>query len=505
MQLVRSVKMSMVALWLAALLIGWGSASAVWAGNRAPLAEELTSSTKTAAQPNVVAGGTVAYTVSINNTGTSPTIVTITDTLPVELTLLSVSASAGTVNHEGNTMTGTLAVNANQIVTVSYTAQVTDTVMIGALITNTVEIVGSTTAVTRTATVTVVEPSTDATVYLPLIMTAPATPPITEIPTLVLSSTRPNSGNSRTLSWTGGIAGLTYELQEAQTADFAAVAVIGAGSNTSHMRQLPASTHNVHFYRVRGVHNGNTGEWSNVVRVVGAYADDFSDSASGWALARTTFIEKVSTYYENAQNGYPDRSLLVIKSEDSWDWGISSPLKPAPEPPYVIEYRMRVANLGNLVSAGPVFGSDWNGVPRPAGCINWSTTQTVYAHQDCFNHFYFINTIWYGSVAMQTLFERVDTLIWCPECGGSPMKRMGDINPDTDAKELTNVNPDDFNVYRIEVRANEIRFYANGAYQYSYNDTRYIHSPYFGVAATTDEYSNSTWVFDYFIVAPLDE
>lgn len=503
MQTVRSSKWGagLATVWLAALCLWLGGASAAQAGDRAPLAEELTTSTKTAANSNVVAGGTVAYTVALNNTGTDPVIVAITDTLPVELTLLTVSVSSGTVYNTGNTITGTLAINANATVTVQYTAEVDGTAAVGTLITNTVHIVGGVTDITRSATVEVVEPTTDSTIYLPLINTAP---PIVNVPTLFLTSSRPNSGNSWTLSWTGGIGGLAYELQESQTADFAAVTTINAGGNTNQNRQLPASFHNVFFYRVRGVAGNNIGEWSNVVRVVGAYEDDFTDNASGWKLRRTTFIEKVSTYYENAQNGYNDRSLLVIKSEDSWDWGISSPLMPAPEPPYVIEYRMRVANLGNLVSSGPVWGGDWNGVPEPASCINYSTPETVYAHTDCFNHFYFINTIWYGSLVMQTLFERVDTLIWCPSCGGSPMKRLGDIDPDH-ARELTNVNPDAFNVYRIEVRENEMRFYANGTYQYSYNDTRYITSPYFGVAASTDEYSNSTWVFDYFKVMPLDD
>ncbi|MFZ1400093.1 MAG: hypothetical protein WAS33_24535, partial [Candidatus Promineifilaceae bacterium] len=85
-------------------------------------------------------------------------------------------------------------------------------------------------------------------------------------------------------------------------------------------------------------------------------------------------------------------------------------------------------------------------------------------------------------------------------CGGSPLKRLGDVPPALPFHP----NANDWNNYRIEVRASGIKFFLNGSLRYTYNDTRWINDPYFGVFASTDEYSNSTWRYEYFRVTPLD-
>ena len=133
-----------------------------------------------------------------------------------------------------------------------------------------------------------------------------------------------------------------------------------------------------------------------------------------------------------------------------------------------------------------------------------------YKHDNCFNHFYNTNTIYNDSnpnrVEFQLLFERIDRLQWCDDCGGSPMKRVGDVG---DLERIGNVNPKDWNHFRIEVRQDSIRLYAAPAGQalqleYEYNDTRWISSPYFGLFASTDVIDNLTWRFEYVQVMPLD-
>jgi hypothetical protein len=91
------------------------------------------------------------------------------------------------------------------------------------------------------------------------------------------------------------------------------------------------------------------------------------------------------------------------------------------------------------------------------------------------------------------------------------MKRLGDIESDPDRVPLlNNVEPNDWNTYRVEVRDNSIKFYANGALQNIvdgstvYGDTRWINDPYFGIFASTDEYSNSTARVEYYKITPLD-
>jgi hypothetical protein len=79
------------------------------------------------------------------------------------------------------------------------------------------------------------------------------------------------------------------------------------------------------------------------------------------------------------------------------------------------------------------------------------------------------------------------------------MKRLGY----TKAMGIS-TNASDWNNYRIEVRSDSIRYYFNGELKYTYSDTRWVNDPYFGVFASADEYSNSTWRYEYFRVTPLD-
>ena len=331
--------------------------------------------------------------------------------------------------------------------------------------------------------------------YLPLI-NVPLPPPSAP----VLSATRPNSANDWHMNWTiSDNSSLTgYELQQSQDATFATgiTTYSPAGSATSHLIDtVQACANNVYYYRIRALRSGQMSDWSNVVKVVGAYYDEFTSNQTGWSgpslkegLRRLTFIEEIDSWYENDD-------WLILRVEDSWDWAIASPLMPAPQPPYVIEFRSRPANLGNLVSHGVVFGADWTGAP----CPDWSTVLGVYAHQNCFNHFYNTNLIWSSDTDLTLLWERIDTLVWCPTCGGSPLKRLGHT-------QVVNFSPNasGWNDYRVEVRNSEIKFFLNGDLRFTYSDTRWINEPYFGVFASADEYSNSTWRWEYYKITPLD-
>ncbi|HRQ36309.1 MAG TPA: hypothetical protein PLD25_00135 [Chloroflexota bacterium] len=356
--------------------------------------------------------------------------------------------------------------------------------------------------ITTTAAITLTTLVQDSVVYLPLI--AKPVPPPTGAP--ALSATRPNSSNHWQMNWTlDGYPYLSgYQLQESQSATFASgVTTIDLGTvNTKLIDTHQPSPNNEYYYRIRAFGGGQYGPWSNVVRVVSAYYDEFTNNQTGWsgptlkeALRRLTFLEEIDSWYEQTdQTGW-----LILRVEDSWDWAIASPMKPAPAVPYSIEFRSRPANLGNLVSHGVVFGGDWNGQP----CPDWSTYQGLYAHTNCFNHFYNTNLIWYSDTNMRLLWERVDALVFCPTCGGSPLKRLGDIG--NNIVELV-YNASDWNNYRIEVRQTDIKFFVNNDLRFVYNSgaTPWTMGPYFGVFASTDEYSNSTGRFEYIKVTPLD-
>ncbi len=200
-----------------------------------------------------------------------------------------------------------------------------------------------------------------------------------------------------------------------------------------------------------------------------------------------TYLETIDTFYEN-------NSWLIFRVRDNNDWAIASPMKPAPQLPYVIEFRSQAASLVKDVSHGVVFGGDWTGAP----CPDWSSFDGIYKHQNCFNHFYNANLMRSSSNTMTLLWERIDGLQWCLSCSVR-VKRIGDVT--TTGMSLTT---SDWNTYRIEVRATDIKFFANGALKKTYTDTRWVNDPYFGVFASTDAINNSTWRYDYFSITPLD-
>lgn len=328
-----------------------------------------------------------------------------------------------------------------------------------------------------------------ADLYMPMIFV-----PITLSTPILDAIGHPTGDNEWTLSWQAPHSNIvTFEIQESYKANFSTINnTYTVDGESSLLISKTPGLQNVFYYRVRALFNGEFTAWSNSRSVIGGYRDNFNNPDSGWAIRRTTYIERIQSWYENGN--------LIFKVEDSWDWGIVSPMVKAPKVPYVIEYRSEPAHLANLVSSSAVFGGDWPGEI----CPDYSTLPGVYEHDLCFNHFYNPNIIWYGPLKMA--FERVDYLVWCPNCGGSPMKRLSD---DYDVWFLKQPIPftdhDEWNTWRIEVRETGITFIVNG-YEFAHSDdTRWINYPYSGLFVSTDEYSNSTWRFDYYEVMPLDE
>jgi len=470
---------------------------------------DLSGSTKSVNLEEAQAGATLNYTIVISNSETGVvTGIVMTDILPAEL-----SYKAGTFDFPTSVTTdysdesdiistGVITwsgvVLSKGTVTLSFSADLTDTLAVDDIVTNTVMIDSAGTVISRSASTTIVaEPATRYN-FLPIIYK-----PFPDLVAPTVQVSRPNSQNKWTLTWgdtNTNVAG--FEIQESHDPDFGVILETrntAANVNaTEFVRAL--SINNEYFYRVRTLSAVGVmpSAWSAPVSVIGGYYDDFSNWNSGWAIRRTTYLEEVRSWYE--RNGNEDWFILQV--EDSWDWGIAAPYKTkAPTVPYAIEYRSKIAHTANLVSHGAVFGADWPG----GTCPDYSSLDGLYRHNICFNHFYNTNTIWYGN-DLKLLFERVDYLEWRPQDGGSPMKRGSFDNYASwfEVNKIPNTNASDWNTYRIEVRSDGIRLFANGQ-QYAYTaDTQWINEPYFGVFASTDEYSNSTWRFDYYKVTPLD-
>jgi hypothetical protein len=326
--------------------------------------------------------------------------------------------------------------------------------------------------------------SQSMTAYLPLI-----NKPLQRI---IISGTQANSNNQWQVQWQSFGPGFSYRFQESQRPDFSDLItdeiLTGLSKDIAH----EATAWNTYYYRVRPEGNNLVGPWSRTLVVAGAYFDDFSNPDTGWAMRRTTFLEETAAWYGEGSNA----GNFIIVVADRWDWMIASPLQAAPKPPYVLEYRARVHDASNLVSGGVVVGGDWN----YDACPEFGN---VYQTDNCFNEFYNFNYIHYG--AMKLLFEQIDELFWCPECGGSPIKRLGDESNWAQIDPIFgNSNARDWHTYQIEVRDSGLFLTIDGSYKGQFGTPDYVNNPFFGVFASTDEYKPSIWFYDYFKVTPLD-
>lgn len=456
-------------------------------------AANLDDSTKSASDDSVSPNGVFEYTITVVNSGGVDIPVTMTDALPAEVTYVSHECpplitttceyDAGTVTWEGTVPDGE-STAITIVVTMNEDAEP------GTTVTNTAQLVSAEQDLDVSVDVTVAEPTASPIQFVPFTLYGlqPDPGPVT------LTAGQPNSNNVWNLSWTSSPGASGYEIHESNDPTFASATPSVVGPVTTLDIAKNPSPSNVYYYRIRSLVGQKVGPWSNVVSVVGGYYDDFENTSTGWSMRRSTYRERVNGFYENGK--------YVMQVLDRWDWGISSPLKPAPRVPYAIEFEARIVAPANLLSFGMVFGGDWNGQTCPPGL----SYDEWYRHTNCFNHFYNTNSIFYGPLKL--LFERVDRLEWCPNCGGSPMKRLGDIDVNG-TRDFSNIDPEGWNRYRVEVRQDGIRIFAaergqSLVFQYEYDDTRWINDPYFGFFASTDEYNNSTWRFEYIQAMPLD-
>lgn len=455
---------------------------------------DLSGSTKSVDQTEAQPGDTLKYTIIVSNSGATAETVLVTDTLQPNLAYVTGTFSinpniGGDFTATNDAIIWHSTINQNFQVTLTFDAVLTDTLSPGDIVTNTVDIDDGSIVTRPFAETIITSQPTTTTIFMPIIFRALD-------PVVAALSVPPNANNQWTIGWTAGNPGVTgYIIQESRDSSFATVSdeVTVSAPLLSLQFTRSSSANPVYYYRVKALAGFMQSDWSNVVRVVGGYYDNFSDPSTGWTpVRRTTYLEKTIVFYGTGnETGY-----LVLIVDDRWDWMIASPLQPAPAVPYAIEYRAKIHmdQDQNLTSGGMAFGGDWNGQPCPE-------YGNIYASINCFNHFYNFNYIWYGPMKLQ--HEQVNEVVYCPTCGGSPLKRLGVIQP---AFDVFNDGDEarDWHTYRVEVRSNGSQLFIDGALRATYPDTTWINDPYFGVFASTDEYKPSIWLFDYFQITPLN-
>ena len=317
-------------------------------------------------------------------------------------------------------------------------------------------------------------------------------------PVLGLSAERADGENAWNVSWDAVTGAQAYEIEQSHALDFNVATKQTVTEPLLEVEEAP-SAKNVYYYRVRVSQGGSVGPWSEPLRVISGYRETFGEGRGDWKIRRTTYIEEVDAWREQASG----KSWLVMQVSDRWDWGIVSPLIPAPAPPYAIEYRAQVAEATWVSSHGIVFAGDWNGQLCPDPAADVDSDAGWYQHNRCFNRCYTLNAIYNDSIDL--LVERIDELEWCPTCGGSPMKRQGDFELVDNVVPMGSADgqAQGWNTWRIEVRDSGIDVYVNNDHRLHYDDVRWIQQRYFGFFATTDEYKNSTARFDYIEILPL--
>ena len=465
-------------------------------------ASALDASVKSASAAEAQPGDVLTYTLHLeNSSGANVSNVVVTDSLGSDLIYVANSAQVpqGNWGVSGNVFTWTGQLSAQSSIDIHFQAEFSESLENGAAVTNTADIFFDDHSLSRSVTVGV--GAGQNLLYLP----STSKP----IPILSPASTRPNSNNQWTLSWKSTAAeGLNYVLHESKDPNFTSFTSYDLGGATTVQINQSPSARNQFFYRVRGSNTYGTGDWSQAIQVVGAYRDNFDDNTTGWTVRRASLwvpndpdSHPRATYLPNYnQAGMINPGALELMMNDRWDWFLASPFAPAPELPYVIEWRSEdqfaTPPPPNLASHGGVFGGDWNGGDCPH-------IGNVYETTNCFNQFYNFNIIYKGSHKL--LFERVDELVFCPECGGSALKRLGDQSAWVVVENLTPNEPDPhWHTYRIEVRNTGLRFLVDNELKMTSPDTTYIHRPYFGLFASTDEYRPSHWLVDYYQIIPLD-
>lgn len=469
------------------------------------LGSDLSTSSMETDLAEVPAGSMVGYTIIVDNSGDEDVSVTMVDALPNGLEFVSHETieSAGVLpaspefEVDGNEVTWRGNVAGGGYAELLIVARVDNNVPVGTKITNTAVFTGNDQTVDKSSTITVLEEEEPLTSFLPYVTYGiqPNPPDITN-----LNATRPNSQNEFRLSWTGGPNASHYIVEQSNNPNFSAPIKHDTGQNTFLDLKPNPSWQNDFYFRVRAFEGPIAGEWSDTINIVGAYYDDFNNPASNWEMRRSTHLDDVNTWYEFP----PDYGRIVLEVGDKWDWGLVSPLAKAPEPPYVIEFKARFAQTPNEVAMGLVFGGDYPG----DDCPDYSSANNYYRHQECFNTFYNPQWYWAGK-KLHLIWQRVDELVWCPDCGGSPMKRRGDTENLGEMEDVTS-DAGRWNNHRIEVRDGNIKYFAASTehehltLQHEYSDTRYIDQPYFGVFAYAGEYTSSVAVWEYFSVTPMD-
>lgn len=446
------------------------------------ISADLSGSNKSVNLDQASIDDTLRYSIALRNDGGQvASEVVMEDLLPEGLDYvansLEVLPAIGLYGESDGLITWTGALNVSQEIILNYEATVSSDITNEVTIVNTAIISAAGVAIDRSAQTTILSDTTSY-IFLPLLFM-----PAPNMNLTLLDG--PDSNNHWTIGfWPDRLLGVTgYEIEEAQDPSFHGAVLIQVGDpgiNTLERIKDPSPS-STYYYRARSIAGSVAGAWSSVVSVAGNYYDDFNSSDTGWRTVRqdTDDIDQ-SSYYSSGN--------YVHRQHGRWDYLISSPLIEAPGENYTIETYARFVGQDNLHTLGVVFDGDWDGT----ACPNSKYTS-------CFNHYYRLLAIWYGS----------------PDRLRIQLKRIDEHDPGSNAgRGVTLVDwkdvrvtkpPETWQKWTIErYQDGLIRVLVNGNQIASTTDTTYYGNRYFGGFSATNEYAGLDVRFDWFEAKSMD-
>ena len=424
--------------------------------------------------------------------GRSPRVIVLTDTH---------GASTSEVTWSGR-------INSGNQIAISFDVIAGGSITVGDRITNSFVINYGGALITETVVITASENSVAiGPLYLPMVLRS--------LPTPVLSVDSPApSGN--TYAWEadwGSVTGATsYIIEESSTSTFDS-STTNTTSGTSFTFSHTASKSNVFYYRVKAANNSSmaSSPWSNVVKVIGAYHDNFNSASPEWEIRRQDLDDTNNTVT------FPGLSLK-LDIDGRWDYALTSPLIEAPKPPYRIETRVKYEGVANLNTYGIVWGGDWNGDACPRAGRSVATfpenmipatskihdilsgnDRAVQGYSDnCFETYYRAMFLWSGP--SNVLRTQVKAIFQHDNNNSGqgielyPWREVAVSSGDNQA----------YNIWKIDVfEDGKMHLYSGDNFITEMYSTAYFDQPYFGFFASSDEYPGADPLYDYLKITPL--
>lgn len=212
----------------------------------------------------------------------------------------------------------------------------------------------------------------------------------------------------------------------------------------------------------------------------GVYLDDFTNDISGWEARRARPGASYG-YRHRADEDGGRRGFLEMNVASTDGFVVVSPLVPAKNPPYNIEFYAKLKDTKDRQMYGVVFGADWNGQACGAP-----------SSPNCFNRYYELRVQYRDSGGKQfqeVKLKRIDSHDGNGEPEGPTL---------IDWKKGGNIGPDDWVEIDVYVAADgTINVSWNGKFIAQAKDPTLLGQKYFGLLLITKENGNARVKYDY--------